>query len=66
MDLLIVSHILTRKDALNLLEVPVRDARHALHFLRLPSHMSILAVRPIDTEAEAVIVALAVLDLSIH
>ena len=59
MDLLVIRHVVLREDALNLLEVPVGDARHLIDVLDRPSHVPVLAVRPIDAEAVAVVVALA-------
>ena len=57
MDLLIVGDVVLGEDTLDLLEVPVGDAGHLINLFRSLPKVSILAVRPIDTESEAVIVA---------
>ena len=63
MDLLIVGDVVLGEDTLDLLEVPVGDAGHLINLFRSLPKVSILAVRPIDTESEAVIVAGPVLNV---
>jgi len=58
MNLLIIGDMVPREDTLNLLEVPVRDARNILHLLRWSADVSIEAVRTVDAEAVAEVVAL--------
>ena len=53
---MIISDVLLREAALNLLKVPVWDLRHVLHFFWLPSYVLVRALRPIDAEAESIVV----------
>ena len=48
-----------RKDALNLFEVPVGNARHALDVIGRASEVAVLAVGAVDAETVAVVVALS-------
>ena len=59
MDLLVVCHVLLREDTLDLVEVPVWDARNRVHLLGRPPHVSVLAIQTVYTESKSVIVALA-------
>ena len=63
MDLLIVGDVVLGEDTLDLLEVPVGDSGHLANLFRPLPQVAILAVRPIDTESEAVIVAGPVLNV---
>ena len=60
MNLLIISYMVLGEDTLNLLEVPVWDARNILYLIRWSTYMSIEAVGTVDAEAEAEVVALPV------
>ena len=59
MNLLIVCNVLTRKHALDFVEVPVGDAWHVIDLFSRPPHVIVLAVRTVDTEPETVVEALA-------
>ncbi len=59
-DLLIVGHIFLGKDRLYLVKVPVGNVGHLIYLLRTATHMSILAIRPADAEAKAIVIALTV------
>ena len=60
MNLLVVGHVFLSKDALNLFEVPVRDAGHLVDLLGWSLHVPVLTVGPADAETEAVVVALTI------
>ena len=60
---MIISDVLLRETALNLLKVPVGDLRHVLHFFWLPSHVLVRALRPIDAEAESIVVTFSTYSL---
>lgn len=60
MDLLIVGHVFLSKDAFNLVEVPIRNARHVINLFGRSPHMSVLTVEPVNAETKSVVVALTV------
>ena len=56
MDLLVISDVLLCKHALYLLEVPIWNARHLLHFLGCSPHVLVRALGSIDAEPKPIVI----------
>jgi len=57
---MVIRHVFLRENALDLLEVPIRDVSDLVDFLRGPPDMLILAIGSTDAETVPVVVALPV------